>query len=57
MATNQNNNALKRIFNDLKENEKFPIDGIQIIIPDNEDYFNLHCQIKVLHGPYKDISK
>ena len=47
--------TLKRIHNDLKENAKNPIDGIQIF-PENEDYFNLHCEIKILHGPYKDIT-
>ena len=48
--------ALKRIYRDLKENAENPIEGITIYIPDNEDdLFNLHCEIKILYGIYKDI--
>ena len=48
-------NAIKRIYNDLKENSAQPIDGIQIYIPDDENLFKLHCQIKIMFGVYKDI--
>ena len=47
--------AIKRIHQDLKENSVNPIDGINVFIPDDDDIFNLHCDIQVLHGAYKDI--
>jgi len=55
MSLTGSSKALKRILNDLKENLNYPIDGVKIFVPDNNDYFNLHCVIKILHGPYKDI--
>jgi hypothetical protein len=52
---NAKNNAIKRIYRDLKENTENQIDGIQVFIPDNDDLFNLHCDVQILNGPYKDI--
>lgn len=49
------NKSLKRIYNDLKENALNPIDGISIFIPDDDDLFHLHCEIKVLYGVYTDV--
>jgi ubiquitin-protein ligase len=48
-------NSIKRIVSDLNENSTNKIDGVEIFIPDDDNYFKLHCQIRILHGIYKDI--
>lgn len=47
--------AIRRILKDLKENERFPIDGISVCMPNEDDIFTLHGNVRVEYGPYKGM--
>lgn len=55
LKINLRSNAIKRILKDIKENKDNPIDGISICIPNEDDIFTLHGNIKIMNGIYKDI--
>jgi len=47
--------SIKRIYRDLSEIEAFPIEGLGICIPDQNNQFELRANILILDGNYKDI--
>lgn len=55
MEGKQKLKAISRIHKDLKEIEENPIQGLSICMPDENDPFSLHCNIKILSGIYEGI--
>jgi ubiquitin-protein ligase len=55
LQVNLRSNAIKRIMKDIKENIDHPVDGISICMPNEDDIFTLHGNIKIMNGIYKDI--
>lgn len=55
MEGKQKLKAISRIYKDLKEIEENPIQGLSICMPDENDPFSLHCNIKILSGIYVGI--
>lgn len=47
--------AIQRIYKDLNEITESPIEGLSIVIPDENNPFELRANILILDGLYKDI--
>ena len=47
--------AIQRIYKDLKEIDENPIEGLSIVMPDENDPFTLRANILILDGMYKDV--
>ncbi|KRX00779.1 Ubiquitin-conjugating enzyme/RWD-like protein [Pseudocohnilembus persalinus] len=48
----QQNQAIKRLFKDLKDLEQEPLKGVGICIPNNENPRTLRVNIEILDGPF-----
>ena len=47
--------SIKRIFRDLEEIKRSPIEGLGVCIPNESNPFELRANILILDGIYKDI--
>lgn len=47
--------AIKRIYKDLEEIKKYPIEGLGVCIPNESNPFELRANIIILDGIHKDI--
>ena len=54
-ATSMKGKSMKRIYRDLEEIKRFPIEGIGICCPNESNPFELRANLLILDGIYKDI--
>lgn len=49
------NLSIKRIYSDLEELQKNPLEGVALCIPDQTDPYTLHCNIELREGVYEGL--